>query len=183
MGASIDGLGPELQEFARDLDDAVFKSGLQGRFTSTLRSRSEQERLYRAFLSGRNPFPVAPPGFSAHEYGTAFDYVVTPQENQADVGAYWRSLGGVWAGDRDFVHFELPGASAAAKAAGRLELEQSQDNGEKPPWYLDAVKDVLSIGPWWSSFLGVDLSGANILNKGSRALHHPMCAIFGGNWC
>jgi len=68
---------------------------------------------------------VAPPGFSAHEYGEAFDYVVSPYEYQSDVGAYWVSMGGEWGGAHDMVHFELPGASARATAAGKAQQGQS----------------------------------------------------------
>jgi len=114
MAANLDGLVDELRDAARALDDAVWQSGLQGRFTSTRRSRTEQERLYRAYISGRHPFPVAAPGCSAHEYGEAFDYLVTPNDYQGDVGRLWQSWGGTWGGNADVVHFELPGASARA---------------------------------------------------------------------
>lgn len=39
--------------------------------------------------------------------------MVSPYEALSDVGAYWESLGGTWGGNRDPVHFELPGASQA----------------------------------------------------------------------
>src|SRR5467141_579376 len=78
VAASLDGLVDELRDPARELDALVARSGLVGKFTSTYRSRAEQERLYRAFISGRHAFPVAPPGSSAHEYGEAFDYLVSP---------------------------------------------------------------------------------------------------------
>ncbi len=119
MGVSLDGLVDELRQPARDLDAAVWAAGLQGRFTSTTRTSTEQTRLYRAYISGRHPFPVAAPGFSAHEYGEAFDYLVTPAEYQADVGQTWVSWGGEWGGESDRVHFELPGASARAIARGK----------------------------------------------------------------
>ena len=119
MAASLDGLVDELRDAARELDAAVWRSGLQGRFTSTYRSNAEQARLYRAFISGRHAFPVAPPGSSAHEYGEAFDYLVSPAEFQRDVGLTWVSWGGEWGGDSDVVHFELPGASARAIARGK----------------------------------------------------------------
>src|SRR6266851_2246613 len=123
--ASLTGLVDELRDAAWELDAAVSRSGLVGRFTSGYRSRSDQTRLYRAYLSGRTAFPVAPPGFSAHEYGEAFDYVVSPYEYQSDVGAYWVSMGGEWGGAHDMVHFELPGASARATAAGKAQQGQS----------------------------------------------------------
>jgi hypothetical protein len=135
MGASLDGLVDELRDVARELDAAVWSSGLQGRFTSTYRSRAEQERLYRAFISGRHAFPVAPPGSSAHEYGEAFDYLVTPAEYQRDVGLTWVSWGGEWGGSADVVHFELPGASKRAKERGsNLGADLAQKYGDLPWW-------------------------------------------------
>lgn len=119
MGASLDSLDPGLAFAARALASAVAEAGGQFRFTSTLRSHSEQTRLFRRHLQGLSPYPVAPPGTSAHEYGWAFDAVTSPWEWQADVGQVWQSWGGVWGARGDPVHFELPGASAAAKVAVR----------------------------------------------------------------
>jgi len=135
MGASLDGLVDELRDGARALDAAVWSSGLQGRFTSTYRSHSEQERLYRAYVSGRHSFPVAAPGSSAHEYGEAFDYVVTPSEYQRDVGLTWVDWGGEWGGSADVVHFELPGASARAIARGRNFVSDIAQKYSDLPWW------------------------------------------------
>jgi hypothetical protein len=115
MGGSISDLVPELQPFARDLVDAAGRAGLQPRITSTIRSHSEQRRLYNRFLAGQAGYPVAPPGQSAHEYGLAFDMVVSPMEALADVGYTWQTWGGGWNGS-DAVHFELPGASEWARS-------------------------------------------------------------------
>ncbi len=120
MGGSLSDLNPELSVYARALVNAAGVAGLQPRITSTIRTHSEQGRLYRSFLA--NParaYPVAPPGQSAHEYGEAFDLVVTPKEALADVGYTWRTWGGGWDG-RDAVHFELPGASERARKRSPL---------------------------------------------------------------
>src|SRR5258708_16059738 len=106
--ASLTGVVDELRDAAWELDAGVSQSGLVGRFTSGCRSRSQQARFYNSYLAGHSAFPVAAPGFSAHEYGEAFDYVVTPYEYQPDVGAYWVKMGGEWGGAGDLVHFELP---------------------------------------------------------------------------
>ncbi len=159
MGASIDGLVDELRDAARELDAAVCRAGLSGRFTSTLRSRSEQERLYRAYVSGRHPFPVAAPGFSAHEYGEAFDYVVAPAEYQDAVGQTWVSWGGEWGGAADVVHFELPGASARAAARGR-------DGAGDVPWYVDIASSLpfgLGVGLLFD-FLGIPTAARKDVN-------------------
>jgi hypothetical protein len=125
MGGSLDALVPDLVDAARALVDAAGRAGLNPRITSTVRTSSEQRRLYNRFLAGQAGYPVAPPGFSAHEYGEAFDMVVTPMEALADVGATWLDWGGYW-GPGDAVHFELPGATARAKQRGR-----------ESPWYVE----------------------------------------------
>ena len=135
MGASPDCLVDELRDAAIALDAAVWNSGLQGRFTSTCRSHSLQERLYRAYISGRHPFPVAPPGSSAHEYGEAFDYLVTPSSYQRDVGLTWVDWGGEWGGASDVVHFELPGASARAVQRGKNFVADLARKYQDLPWW------------------------------------------------
>lgn len=113
---SIEALIPELQQPARDLIQLAGQAGVQPRITSTLRTRSEQERLYKRFQSGLSRYPAAPPGTSAHEFGYAFDVVVIGDENQADLGQVWEAWGGVWGGQRDPVHFEYPGFKATVIA-------------------------------------------------------------------
>ncbi len=124
MGWPLNGLVDELAAAAADLLDAAAAAGLMPRVTSTRRSSSEQRRLYSRYLAGQAGFPVAPPGYSAHEYGEAFDMVVTPMAALADVGETWQSWGGAW-NPNDAVHFELPGASERARQRGE-ELTQQQ---------------------------------------------------------
>lgn len=85
--------------------------------TSTFRSVAEQQRLYRAWKNGRNPYPVAKPGTSPHHTGLAFDFVAregarSPQ--QAALGAEWKGIGGLW-WPSDPVHFEHPEAREAVR--------------------------------------------------------------------
>jgi hypothetical protein len=109
------GLVPELRPFAEALVGVCAKAGVNPTVTSTRRSHSAQARLYRNYLAGRQPYPVAPPGQSAHEYGWAFDMVVYGPGAQEDAGQVWQSWGGTWGGARDPVHFELPGATASLR--------------------------------------------------------------------
>ena len=115
MGGSVNDLVPELQPWASDLLLAAGRAGLQPRITSTIRTNSEQRRLYNRYLAGQAGYTVVPPGQSAHEYGLAFDMVVSPLEALADVGYTWVQWGGAWNGN-DAVHFELPGASEWARS-------------------------------------------------------------------
>lgn len=137
----ISELIPELQPFADDLIQAAARSRLHPRVTSTRRSHAEQKRLYEKFLRGESRFPVAPPGRSAHEYGWAFDMVVTPFEALSDVGAFWQGMGGVW-GASDPIHFEYPGFSPEPFLG-----ESSGDYGnivqQAGEWYANL--------PWWAT--------------------------------
>lgn len=70
--------------------------------TSTYRSYSDQLKLWLNRSS--NPYPVAPPGSSWHEYGRAFD-VSAPSWVLQQLGAIWNSWGGTWSA-RDPIHFQ-----------------------------------------------------------------------------
>jgi hypothetical protein len=119
VGASWDGVDDGLHQAAIALMQAVSDAGGQATITSTLRTLREQSFLWKRYQSGNSGgLPAAPPGHSAHEYGWAFDMVVSPQSWQFDVGRVWKSWGGAYGGKRDPVHFELPGAGAAAWQLG-----------------------------------------------------------------
>jgi hypothetical protein len=148
VSASISQLIPELRDFATDLVRAAGAAGLQPRITSTRRSRAEQTRLYRRYQQGLNPYPVAPPGTSSHEFGFAFDLVVSPMDAIVDVGAYWEAQGGVWGGRfNDPIHFEYPGfkesgtssiLSGSVEAVGNVISEAAQFINSLP-WYVTLV--------------------------------------------
>jgi hypothetical protein len=113
VSTSLEDLVPELSPFAKELVKEAGLARLQPRITSTRRSHFEQTRLYLRYLAGRALYPTAVPGTSAHEYGEAFDLIVTPYEFLQELGSLWASWGGTWGGAGDPVHFELPGASAS----------------------------------------------------------------------
>ncbi len=140
MGANIDDLVEELRNPCRALVDAASAAGLQPRITSTFRSHAEQQRLYRRFLAGQQGFPVAPPGSSSHEYGEAFDMVVSPMDALADVGYTWQTWGGGW-NPADAVHFELPGASASHAGMETGTQISLRD------WIMQEYNAI----PWWLS--------------------------------
>lgn len=149
MGASLEALIPELQQPARDLYGVAAQAGVNPRITSTVRSRAEQSRLYRRYLSGAAHFPAAPPGFSAHEYGYAFDMVVAGEDNQLDLGTVWQGWGGVWS-SKDTIHFEYPGFKAPASVAPESAVREEVYAGVGSPLTLSdvftgsLVADVLS---------------------------------------
>lgn len=93
------GLQPWLAPYA---DSLLRLARGRVRVTSTYRSYSEQLQLW--LNRSRNPYPVAPPGRSYHQYGRAFD-VAGPTEVLHQLGAIWRSWGGTWS-PRDEIHFQ-----------------------------------------------------------------------------
>lgn len=99
MNAGITGLQPWLQPYARAL--LYYFPDLT--VTSTFRSISDQIALYRN--RARNPYPVAPPGRSYHNYGRAFDLTGRP-DRLAYAGAVWRSWGGTYDAS-DPIHFQV----------------------------------------------------------------------------
>lgn len=98
----FDGLEPWLVEWAERLCGEA-RAPLQ--VTSVRRLHSRQGRLYRRALLGGNPYPVAPPGYSAHELGLAWD-MVGPDDELRRLGRLWQSWGGRWGGAVDPIHFE-----------------------------------------------------------------------------
>ena len=141
MSASLDAVEPDLANGIRALDLEVHSAGLQGRITSTLRTHAEQKKLYERYLRGGSEFPAAPPGKSAHEFGYAVDYLVSPYEYQGDVGDLWKQWGGLWHAS-DAVHFELPGFKAPSSPA---------DVGIYPS-VGEWIKEMLGAIPWWISY-------------------------------
>lgn len=157
MGASLEALIPELQEPAGALYDLAARAGVQPRITSTVRTRAEQSRLYRRFLSGGSAFPAAPPGLSAHEYGYAFDMVVAGEENQFDLGAVWQSWGGVWS-SKDFVHFEYPGFKPPRTVTTESAVGQQIESSVGP-----TLSDVF-VGSTVADILGIFLPQSSVLH-------------------
>ncbi len=144
---------PELQEPARDLVYAAGQAGLLPRVTSTRRSHGAQVRLWHRWQSGLSPLPAAPPGTSAHEFGYAFDLVVTPYAALGDVGYTWETWGGIWGRDNDPVHFQYPGFVA-------------------PP--------VDTSDPWWSMFFptkAIDVLGGV---PAARTQDYATCVLYSG---
>ena len=105
---------------------ALTAAGLSPQVTSVVRSYATQKRLYDTYRQGKSRYPAAPPGYSAHEQGWAFDLQLNDASWLADAGDLWESWGGTWGGRfNDPIHFELGGASAY--------LKQLLDQGYEPP--------------------------------------------------
>lgn len=99
------GLVPWLRPYAIALYD---RAGPGFTITSVRRSLRQQTDLYRRYLAGKHKYPVAPPGYSMHQYGYAFDMYNPDDDELARLGALWVSWGGCW-NQRDNVHFGVHG--------------------------------------------------------------------------
>ena len=117
-------LHPVMQEAVRQI---LLVLAPRGTVTSSFRSVAEQAALRRAFESGHG-YPAERPGQSTHHTGLSVDFVVREgmhSPEQMALGAYWRSIGGIWPGPRDPMHFQHPDAEAVLRA-GYV----------KPRWWL-----------------------------------------------
>jgi hypothetical protein len=84
---------------------AVFREvGIKVTVTSGLRGTLKQVELYEN--RSTNPYPVALPGNSQHEFGVAADMVVDPSEALGILVDVWRELGFYW-DSGDPVHFAV----------------------------------------------------------------------------
>src|SRR5260370_37962779 len=70
---------PKVSAWLASLRDA----GVQGQITSTRRSRLEQTRVWKRFVSGQSILPAAPPGSSKQELGLSLDVTFPTDEGFA----------------------------------------------------------------------------------------------------
>lgn len=103
-------LAPSFRPWAEWIVDVATRYGLAPVVASAYRSGAKQRQLYSRYLSGQNPYPVARPGTSQHEYGLAIDINLPHPEYLPWLGSVWRSVGGPWS-ESDPVHFGVPRAS------------------------------------------------------------------------
>lgn len=136
MGASLEQLDPDLRQGLLELQQVCGRERMILTVTSTVRSAKDQDFLWRRYRAGNSPLPAAPPNHSAHEYGWAFDAVVSPAEYQTNVGLAWQKYwGGKWGGKKDPVHFELSGASQLAWRLGEQGAASIQRPQRGGPFY------------------------------------------------
>lgn len=103
---ALAGLDARLRPYAERAIEYAHRLGVTVEVTSVRRSEDEQRRLYQRWLAGKNRYPVARPGESAHQYGAAWDSTVKP-EHQDLWNAIRRAFGWNVPGN-DLVHAELP---------------------------------------------------------------------------
>lgn len=113
MAVSYSGLHPYLRAIVKQLPRVAKLNGFRYRITSAYRSPQKQAQLYREYLAGRAPYPVAAPGTSAHERGLALDVMA---DNPSKLVYALTAAGLSWAGPSDPVHFQLGGLESQATA-------------------------------------------------------------------
>jgi hypothetical protein len=159
-------LVPELRPYAEGLLSILGSYGLNPQVTSTKRSYATQKRLYDTYRAGKSRYPAAPPGYSAHEHGWAFDLQLNDSSWLTDAGNLWESWGGTWGGRfSDPIHFELGGASAYLKTL--------LDQGYTPE--PEADPQTAQVAPGWTSVLEPG-GGASIIGYALEG------AASAGNW-
>ena len=183
MTSAIAALDPSLQPGAVALVEEARAAGLQPVVTSTRRTFAEQKRLYDLFLQGRARYPASPPGVGSHEFGWAFDLVVTPDDYLDDLGDLWESWGGTWGGNwrnPDRIHFELKGASQRALQLGSTGVAPSTSGGLRRA-LLGAVDLVLGLNPAIGliELAGFLLSLGYPKSEIAKALESPVSYLFG----
>jgi LAS superfamily LD-carboxypeptidase LdcB len=86
--------------------------GIRPLVTSTYRSWTEQLALRERYEAGISPYPAARPGYSAHNYGLAWDSVLPPEyRGDPAFEAWWeavREYAGFNVPSNDTIHAELP---------------------------------------------------------------------------
>jgi LAS superfamily LD-carboxypeptidase LdcB len=101
-----DGVHPTLVAWVNALIAAASRAGILVTPTSGVRTYRQQAALYRRYLAGLNPYPVAPPGTSDHELGKAVDLWAGDSPRTQVIGRAWKAAGGAWS-PSDEVHFHL----------------------------------------------------------------------------
>ena len=109
MALNLSRLVPKLKTIARNLPRVASSLGFQVRITSGWRSYATQAKLYKDYLAGVAHYPANPPGTSKHEKGLALDILSTNTESLVSI---LNSVGLVWAGPSDPIHFEIPSGRA-----------------------------------------------------------------------
>lgn len=107
MSIALRGLHPEVRERAEIALDWAQHFGIPVRITSTFRTLTDQLELRRRWLAGQSRFPANAPGDSAHNFGLAWDSVVSAQDQ--DLWNRIRQHVGFRVPGGDLIHAEVPG--------------------------------------------------------------------------
>lgn len=124
--------------------------GFKARVTSAYRSPAKQAWLYKRYLAGLQPYPVAPPGTSDHERGLALDVVSTDTNKLVSL---LTSAGLSWLGPADPVHFSLKAGKSLPTAKSPKKQKKETALGK----FLDYTAWIPGPAGWISMGLDVFL--------------------------
>lgn len=127
------GLHPTLVKVRRNLPRVAQSLGFNARVTSGYRSPAKQAWLYQRYLAGLQPYPVAPPGYSDHEKGTALDVVST---DMGKLVSLLTSAGLSWGGPEDPVHFSLSARKSQKATISTIQKSWEAGPGASLPSFL-----------------------------------------------
>ena len=100
---TLQGLQPWFRPYVDYGLEVAAYYGVRATVTSAYRSHADQARLWAN--RARNPYPVARPGGSAHNYGLAVDIVGSTPHDRAAVSSIFAHLG-LRSPPGDPIHFE-----------------------------------------------------------------------------
>ena len=106
MTMQLRGLDARVRPLAEAAYLYALERGLKPVVTSVFRSYTEQKALRESYERGLSRFPANRPGDSAHNYGLAFDSVVSPDQEQL-----WTAIRisfGWHVPANDVIHAEVP---------------------------------------------------------------------------
>lgn len=137
-GPNLSKIHPTLKTIARNLPRVARAAGFNVRITSGYRSYATQAKLFRDYVNGVAAYPANPPGQSKHEKGLALDILTDNLEGLVNL---LTSVGLVWAGPSDPIHFEMP---AGARRSAKVPRVQVQTRAKKK----SLGKKVLGAASW-----------------------------------
>jgi len=138
-------LHPTLKKIARNLPRVAAAQGFQVRVTSGYRSYATQAKLYRDYVNGIAAYPANPPGQSKHEKGLALDVLSTNVEALANL---LTSVGLIWAGPADPIHFEMPMGGSRTQKVAQVQVPT-------PKKKKSLAKQVLGVASWVPGPVGI----------------------------
>ena len=132
MSDKLSELEDDVREMAEHFLASAARAGLLLRVTHTRRTWPEQAALYAQGRSLPGPtVTAAPPGYSWHNFGRAFDVCQAHGEPYPEEDSFWDSVGQIgencgleWGGrwkHPDRPHFEHHGGLTLAQARGKHE--------------------------------------------------------------
>lgn len=146
-------LHPKLRTIARNLPRVARANGFEVRITSGYRSYATQAKLYRDYLTGISHYPASPPGRSSHERGLALDIV---SNNQSALVGLLTSVGLVWFGPEDPIHFSLPLGGPRTQKVAPVQVAPAKKK-------KSALKRVLGVTSWIPGPVGWVSMGADLI--------------------